>query len=47
MRAQTAGEVLMSELRGGGAPDASAMTQLQVLEVAAVEAERRLLDADR
>ncbi len=37
----------MLEHRGGTMPDASAITQLQVLEVAAVEAERRVVDADR
>jgi hypothetical protein len=44
---QVAGEALVMEQRGGARPDGSAITQLQVLEVAAVEAERRLLDADR
>ncbi|EIE24823.1 hypothetical protein COCSUDRAFT_46959 [Coccomyxa subellipsoidea C-169] len=44
---RVAGEQLLLEQRGGAMPDASAITQLQVLEVAAVEAERRLLDAER
>lgn len=44
---QVAGEALILEHRGGTMPHASAITQLQVLEVAAVEAERRVVDADR
>ena len=44
---QVAGEALLLEHRGGARPHASAITQLQVLEVAAVEAERRVADAGR
>ncbi|BDA49260.1 probable selenocysteine insertion sequence-binding protein 2-like at C-terminar half [Coccomyxa sp. Obi] len=44
---RVAGEALVLQHRGGTMPDASAITQLQVLEVAAVEAERRVIDAER
>lgn len=40
-------EVLGRERAFGGVPDAGAITQVQVLEMAAAEAERRIADAQK
>ncbi len=44
---QGAEEVLLRARAAGAAPDAGAITHVQVLEMAVAEAERRMADAQR
>jgi len=44
---QLAGEAAAARNKSGGVPDGNAIIQFQVLEVATVEAERRILESDK